>query len=121
MRLLTPIGEETESDITGRSKTYQALSTQSKEYSDVDQSIMSIISEVLNARASDSMPRSISQSVQKPLTSEAVDTNSLLSTIEEIRNNSMCNLYYNGEKTTSQGNLVTEVPQVTQVLNGCTR
>ena len=41
MRLLTPIGEETESDITGRSKTYQALSTQSKEYSDVDQSIMS--------------------------------------------------------------------------------
>ena len=115
MRLLTPIGEETESDITGRSKTYQALSTQSKEYSDVDQSIMSIISEVLNARASDSMPRSISQSVQKPLTSEAVDTNSLLSTIEEIRNNSMCNLYYNGEKTTSQGNLVTEVPQVPEM------
>ena len=110
MRLLTPIGEETESDITGRSKTYQALSTQSKEYSDVDQSIMSIISEVLNARGSDAMPRSVSQSVQQPLTSDAVDTNSLLSTIEEIRNNSMCNLYYNGDKAVAQPSLVPRVP-----------
>merc|ERR1719234_2297805 len=112
MRLLTPIGEETESDITGRSKTYQSLSTQSKEYSDVDQSIMSIISEVLNARGNDSMPRSISQSVQQPLTSDAVDTNSLLSTIEEIRNNSMCNLYYNGgeKAATVQPSLVPRVP-----------
>merc|ERR1719490_385036 len=72
---------------------------------------MSIISEVLNARGSESLPRSISQSVQQPLTSDAVDTNSLLSTIEEIRNNSMCNLYYNGEKaTTVQPSLVPRVP-----------
>ena len=113
MRLLTPIGEETESDITTRSRTYQAMSTFSKEYSDVDQSIMSIISEVLNSRSSETMTRSVSQSVQQAVaTTDTVDTNSLLSTIEEIRNNSMCNLYYsaNGEKAAVKPSLVPRVP-----------
>ena len=114
MRLLTPIGEETESDL--RSKTYQSLSNYSKEYSDVDQSIMSIISEVLNTRnkdKQDSTLRSVSQGVQQAVVGqEPVDTNSLLTTIEEIRNNSMCNLYYgnNAEKVAPGPSLVPRVP-----------
>ena len=106
MRLLTPIVEETDSELT-RNKIYQELSTMSKStqgdrnYSDVDASIMSIISEVLSVRnpanySSVTLDATTNRSDLKILTAggeNIVDTNCLLSTIEEIRNNSMCNLY----------------------------
>ena len=105
MRLLTPIVEETDSELT-RNKIYQELSTMSrstqgdKPYSDVDVSIMSIISEVLSVRnpgnqSSMNLDATTNRSDLKILTAgeNIVDTNCLLSTIEEIRNNSMCNLY----------------------------
>ena len=100
MRLLTPIIEESDSELA-RSKIYQELSTVSRNtvcnYSDVDNSIMSIISEVLSVRGPPASQSKIyaNQSELRHLsrTENVVDTNSLLSTIEEIRNNSMCNLY----------------------------
>ena len=100
MRLLTPIIEESDSELT-RSKIYQELSTVSRNtvcnYSDVDNSIMSIISEVLSVRGPPNNQSKIyaNQSELRHLSrsENVVDTNSLLSTIEEIRNNSMCNLY----------------------------
>ena len=72
-------------------------------YSDVDHSIMSIISEVLNFRAESRLQGSLySNPPQDPSrgararldTIEEDDACSLLHTIEEIRNNSLCNLYY---------------------------
>ena len=98
MRLLTPIMEETDSELT-RSKIYQELSTVSRNtnynYSDVDQSIMSIISEVLSVRNVNQSKDLPNQTDIRFLTTNdnIIDTNCLLSTIEEIRNNSMCNLY----------------------------
>merc|ERR1719433_967887 len=100
MRLLTPIIEESDSELA-RSKIYQELSTVSRNtvcnYSDVDNSIMSIISEVLSVRGPPNNQSKIyaNQSELRHLSrsENVVDTNSLLSTIEEIRNNSMCNLY----------------------------
>ena len=125
MRLLTPVVEESESELT-RSKIYQTLSNASKStfgnYSDVDNSIMSIISEVLSVRSTNpgKIPRSVSQ-VTNPsdprlstIEEDIVDTNSLLSTIEEIRNNSMCNLYnssFNDQKSNPKGpNAAPQVP-----------
>ena len=105
MRLLTPIIEETDTELT-RNKIYQELSVMSRStqgdrnYSDVDASIMSIISEVLSVRnpgnySSMNLEATTNRSDLKILTAgeNIVDTNCLLSTIEEIRNNSMCNLY----------------------------
>ena len=103
MRLLTPIIEETDSELT-RNKIYQELSTISRNtqgdrnYSDVDASIMSIISEVLSVRQPGHQSTSVEASQRSDLKlltagENIVDTNCLLSTIEEIRNNSMCNLY----------------------------
>ena len=100
MRLLTPIIEESDSELA-RSKIYQELSSVSRNtvcnYSDVDNSIMSIISEVLSVRgpaANQSKMYANQDDIRRLSKSENVaDTNSLLSTIEEIRNNSMCNLY----------------------------
>ena len=72
-------------------------------YSDVDHSIMSIISEVLNFRAESRLhgslysnpPQDPSRGARARLdTIEEDDACSLLHTIEEIRNNSLCNLYY---------------------------
>ena len=100
MRLLTPIIEESDSELA-RSKIYQELSTVSRNtvcnYSEVDNSIMSIISEVLSVRGPPNNQSKIyadqSELRQLSRTENVVDTNCLLSTIEEIRNNSMCNLY----------------------------
>ena len=100
MRLLTPIIEESDSELA-RSKIYQELSTVSRNtvcnYSEVDNSIMSIISEVLSVRGPPTNQSKIyanqSELRQLSRTEDVVDTNCLLSTIEEIRNNSMCNLY----------------------------
>ena len=102
MRLLTPIMEETDSELT-RSKIYQELSSVSRttnnyNYSSLDTSIMSIISEVLSVRQNNENKNMSSTSHYYPemrlLTADnLIDTNCLLSTIEEIRNNSMCNLY----------------------------
>ena len=103
MRLLTPIIEETDSELT-RNKIYQELSTVSRssaaaaDYSCVDNSIMSIISEVLSVRNVNQSKISLNQTNTSDLRfltgcENIVDTNCLLSTIEEIRNNSMCNLY----------------------------
>jgi hypothetical protein len=118
MRLLTPVIEESESDFT-RSRLYQSLTQgsnysgqnyQQAAYSDVDTSIMSIISEVLNVRSSAAAGHSGSspqprrqpslasaRAMPAPMLKEevdGVDTSSLLHTIEEIRNSSLCNLYY---------------------------
>jgi len=125
MRLLTPVIEESDSELT-RSKIYQTLSNASRStfgnYSDVDNSIMSIISEVLTVRSAEQskLPRSISRMTNQSdlrlstIEEDIVDTNSLLSTIEEIRNNSMCNLYnssFNDPNTTLKGpNCVPQVP-----------
>jgi len=125
MRLLTPVIEESESELT-RSKIYQTLSNASKStfgnYSDVDNSIMSIISEVLSVRSTNQgkLPRSVSQVTNQSdprlatIEEDIVDTNSLLSTIEEIRNNSMCNLYnssFNDPKSNPKGpNTAPQVP-----------
>ena len=100
MRLLTPVAEESDS-----SKIYQELSTASRStggnYSEVDTSIMSIISEVLTVRSRDGKAgtgRAASPAPRLPTIEEdTLGTNCLLSTIEEIRNNSMCNLYTSSE------------------------
>ena len=111
MRLLTPVIEETESEFT-RSRLYQSILTQGSahnyqpaNYSDVDTSIMSIISEVLNVRSSaaaaaSSQPRRTAAAAPAATQEcERVDTSSLLHTIEEIRNSSLCNLYYSSTPT----------------------
>lgn len=125
MRLLTPVIEESDSEFT-RSKIYQTLSNVSRStfgnYSDVDNSIMSIISEVLSVRSTNQgkLPRSVSQLTNQSdlrlstIEEDIVDTNSLLSTIEEIRNNSMCNLYnssFNDPNSNQKGpNAAPQVP-----------
>ena len=110
MRLLTPVLEESESDLT-RSKTYQSLgscfSNASRAYSDLDASIMSIISEVLNIRSDSGNPRTNPGPEPRdrtlaPIAEDAVDTCSLLHTIEEIRNSSLCNLYYSSNPDLSK-------------------
>jgi hypothetical protein len=116
MRLLTPVIEESESEFT-RSKLYQSLTQGSNHsgtnyqtnYSDVDTSIMSIISEVLHVRSTaaakaaecrdslPSRPQATANGSMMPVFNDdrqGVDTSSLLHTIEEIRNSSLCNLYY---------------------------
>ena len=97
MRLLTPIIKETDSELT-RNKIYQELSTVSRssaaatDYSCVDNSIMSIISEVLTVRNVNQSKISLNQtntivSDFRFLTGceNIFDTNCLLSTIEEHR------------------------------------
>ena len=115
MRLLTPVIEESEAEFT-RSRLYQSLTHGSSSsysghnrqtnYSDVDTSIMSIISEVLNVRSSAASNSSSAWQIRNQAaaaptflssgkdSSDGVDTSSLLHTIEEIRNSSLCNLYY---------------------------
>ena len=123
MRLLTPIMEETDSELT-RSKIYQELSTVSRNtnynYSDLDQSIMSIISEVLSVRNVNQSKMSLNQTNQSDIRfltnvpENIMDTNCLLSTIEEIRNNSMSNLFSSSinETTTGCASLAPSVPRV---------
>lgn len=108
MRLLTPVLEESDSDLT-RSKLYQSLasmSTNSQMYSDMDTSIMSIISEVLNVRSEQRSQRTLisdrSQPKLPPIEEDSLDTCSLLHTIEEIRNSSLCNLYYSSSSDLSK-------------------
>ena len=95
MRLLTPIIEETDSELT-RNKIYQELSTVSRssaaaaDYSCVDNSIMSIISEVLSVRNVNQSKISLNQTNTSDLRfltgcENIFDTNCLLSTIEEHR------------------------------------
>ena len=110
MRLLTPVFEESEPDLT-RSKLYQSLasmSNTSQVYSDMDTSIMSAISEMLNMRG-DAVKQQRGSFASDPKESrlttieeDSVDTCSLLHTIEEIRNNSLCNLYYSSSTDLSQ-------------------
>lgn len=94
-----------------RSRLYQSVTSaaSSQNYSEVDYSIMSVLSEVLNLR-SDSRASRSGQSAAEPQhhqhqrsvsrletieeDNSGVDKCSLLHTIEEIRNNSLCNLYY---------------------------
>ena len=125
MRLLTPVIEESDSEFT-RSKIYQTLSNVSRStfgnYSDVDNSIMSIISEVLSVRSTNQgkLPRSVSQLTNQSdlrlstIEEDIVDTNSLLSKIEEIRINSICNLYnssFNDPNSNQKGpNAAPQVP-----------
>ena len=108
MRLLTPIMEETDSELT-RSKVYQELSSslasRNTHYSTMDTSIMSIISEVLSVRQpnqSEASMLSRDQTYANYSSAKMIDTNCLLSTIEEIRNNSMCNLYQDQSKASGE-------------------
>ena len=114
MRLLTPVLEESESEMT-KSKLYQSLNSVSSQaaYSDLDTSIMSIISEVLNVRSESKSYRNVlvdqkDGSRLAPIIEDSVDTCSLLHTIEEIRNNSLCNLYYSSNTDLS----LPAVPQI---------
>jgi len=122
MRLLTPIMEESESEMT-KSKLYQSsnMTVQSNTYSEVSNSIMSIVSEVLNARSENSqtMRRSVSQKANAPQSSSSlmmtidednINSSSLVHTIEEIRNNSLCNLYYSSSFSDTGG--AAKVPEV---------
>ena len=93
-----------------RSKLYQSMTSgaSSQIYSDVDSSIMSVLSEVLNLRTDSRMSRSVSgfpersASRLQTIEEDSVDTCSLLHTIEEIRNSSLCNLYYSSNSDLSK-------------------
>eukprot|EP00095_Tigriopus_kingsejongensis_P012314 maker-scaffold284_size223161-snap-gene-1.25 protein:Tk12314 transcript:maker-scaffold284_size223161-snap-gene-1.25-mRNA-1 annotation:"xk-related protein 6" len=106
MRILSPILEESEH---GEYSTHHRLGSEVYQSLDLNRSIMTVLSEVLSSKGGGAQsynPRMAEQSLMQRTTEET--TSSLVHTIEEIRNNSLCNLFFSSftdtpPKVTKQG------------------
>lgn len=103
VRLLTPIIEESEHDTTTKTdSTYH--------YQPVNRSILTVISDMLNTTPKIPGPSGPPLFPDGRFPESIESTSSLVHTIEEIRNNSLCNLYFSSFTDLSQAEKAENVP-----------